>query len=604
MKETTDEEQKKVEIDRRSLLTKFAVAAAAGGILVNSKAEANTVFGATKYSSTPINLPSMPDVWKDVVKAQFDFALPDVNTNPSSETKTASKIIRQSAERYSKHFRSAGTTTAQQKSGEVAYSNDGIEKGFVYANLPDDSHFRPFFVERLLDQAADILARSVKDRTDYEDLASRALDIWLQLEEFKLLDVIHTKEIQNGLFDLDLLDSAAQQAIAQVSASQSQEALSGIIALLNDLLNEGNAKRRAGLAAAESILSGLPETPELGNGHLIGPGGIAEYAISDTRSDGYMGVSGEATGNRGIASGERSYFTDLLSRVQHFAELHSTTSEAYSQDVRKKLATFHAHWDSLNKGFRLERVEVNRRINAIRAENYVEEDGAYNFPARMNTLRRRFHLDYRDVLARLTPAKAGLANIFGYDMEVSLESSKFDDILLSVRSAISWLIRFSQSDQQFVVPISLRRMYDKKSWEKNLSTGIFSFEIGKDSAVFPIDLSYVRLRAMEMFVERKNESGFWTSRISIPKKSYAIHGFGSNRRMVNMDQDINSLRFQRIASRKDVREPDMHGNGYITNCSPFGEWSLEMNTISSSGEALKRGTDDIQVHLHIVAQTG
>src|SRR5687768_17503438 len=80
----------------------------------------------------------------------------------------------------------------------------GIEAGFAFTDHPEDAHFRWQHVEQLLQQSGDLLDRALQARTEYRDLAARALGVALQITEFDQLDAIHRREQEANYYQLPL----------------------------------------------------------------------------------------------------------------------------------------------------------------------------------------------------------------------------------------------------------------------------------------------------------------------------------------------------------------------------------------------------------------
>ena len=79
--------------------------------------------------------------------------------------------------------------------------------------------FRFWHVEPLLDQAADLLDRGMRDRSTYDNLRSLYAKLLLDIMEFESTDAIHREEVDPptpnptpGAFEQDLILSSAQQA--------------------------------------------------------------------------------------------------------------------------------------------------------------------------------------------------------------------------------------------------------------------------------------------------------------------------------------------------------------------------------------------------------
>jgi hypothetical protein len=78
-----------------------------------------------------------------------------------------------------------------------------IEKDFSFIAQERDDDFSSFHIEPLLDQAADLLDRGLKDREIWDEQATKMFLLALELNEYRSLDEIHQAEEASGIYDVN-----------------------------------------------------------------------------------------------------------------------------------------------------------------------------------------------------------------------------------------------------------------------------------------------------------------------------------------------------------------------------------------------------------------
>ena len=259
----------------------------------------------------------------------------------------------------------------------------------------------------------------------------------------------------------------------------------------------------------------------------------------------------------------------------------------------------------------------------------------------MEPLKKLFERDFREAIACLIPAYVGLVNIYGYDENPlpnpyaeqlpfnykdqilpSVGSTQFfDDCLIWIRDAIRWMVQFQQTEQNYVLPLSIKALVgNQQSWDQGLKLGKWRFEIpnnftfsppqdiqGDDREVedsFNTDFfggqRHVRLRGISAFIETNNSSDVFRLFVKIPSASICKH-ISENTRVLDQTK-VPPCYIARTANRSNVREPDIVGISALHNVSPFGVWELRLSKLTISGTPIEE-IRDVQIDLHIAMRS-
>jgi len=163
---------------------------------------------------------------------------------------------------------------------------------------------------------------------------------------------------------------------------------------------------------------------------------------------------------------------------------------------------------------------------------------------------------------------------------------------------MSWLVCFSQLDQNYVLPVSVRQFMKEDEWEAGRKIGEWRFEVPE--SLFP-EQRHVRLRGISAVVVMKrvdedDRQGVWLASISAPKESFCRHLSGD---MVNLNQSqLPICRIGRISTREGTQEADITGAIALHNASPFGKWSIKLNSYSTT-RVERHELRDLNLDLHL-----
>jgi hypothetical protein len=485
--------------------------------------------------------------------------------------------------------------------GRCAEIAMNIETGWKNGGKPAPE-FIIFQVEQLLDQAADLLDRGLRDRAEWDRKAVDAVNLGVELDQFHRLDEIHLREDAAGYYTW-AASVARSDAAAEKTLYESAEAAAKQIEDYGNKYLDGDGLRRREVAAQkEAALSPLPYYKEDAEGkHPIQyhPNASPLPAVSGEKSDLFETFAiWESTARLNL---ER-----CLLRSQYSAL--SSAAEAGKQ--RSKGATDKQNWEESNILFQQERTSVVREIMYLKQLLATCPDGVLNYIQRMKAIQSRFHRDFRDAIARIKAAQQGLQKLYGYTEPLPDENSPsyFDLVLGWTRDAIRKRVRFSHYDQNLVFPLSVRSSCggDEK-WSEGKRTGHWKCRFSED--MVPTGIRHVRLRGISAFVvsDEKSPNGLWQVTARAPRRSMCRR---LDDRVEPLDQTkIPPCWLFRTTVRQDRREPDVVGSVALHNVSPFStadpgpddDWEIAIAQTSSSGVS-RNAIEDVFIDLFLAAQ--
>ncbi len=466
-----------------------------------------------------------------------------------------------------------------------------IDHAFPFESEPLDDNFRYYHVEPLLDQAADLLDRGLRERAEYADMAVKRFNLGIEMEEYLRLDEVHQREIEHGFYTLPYKESYPSWQAELVSQHGSKQAADNLSTLLEDSYSE---KRLDLMKAAQTTLQVLAATATY-SGQIVG----AETSP----------LGRKETITQQIAEWADLLHKQILHNEKFMLELQRlslvTSSEAATQ--KASAAGVRAKWALDDVNFRRDRTQIARDSLDCRMRAATEPGGALNFSERMAPLKKRFGQDFRYALARLSSVEKGMKLVYGYEASLPqslppMSGSYFDECLIWVRDAINWLVRFSRMDQNYMTSISLRQQLKPDVWANGLKAGTWPVEIL--DGLFP-DQQYVRLRGVGASVvlqhsEKEESSNLWMLTLRVPQKSKYRH---SNNREVEVDQsNVPPCRLGRVATRVGTREPDITGASALHNVSPLGVWTVSIGRTSTTGMQ-REELNDIIIDLHLAVRS-
>ncbi|QOJ21923.1 MAG: hypothetical protein HRU77_15270 [Gammaproteobacteria bacterium] len=436
-----------------------------------------------------------------------------------------------------------------------------IEYGFIFKSDQADTDFSWQHVEPLLDQAADLLDRALRERSNWDDLAQKWFATMLEIHEYAELDKIHVEEEEAGIYEVPLQESTADYRsnyVTHLFNSLSSNVIEGII----------------------DVNFGSKELTEVLNANRKGAwlAGLVPYTWKDQHFNGYsVHTYGKVTATvaQHAADAAETQSDHEFSTQGSFAssQLFSFNASMYSAAERMNGANAKKEWDQRNSVFLRRRTLVARKIQDIKARAATDPDGILNAGKRLEQIKARFQLDFRDALARLLVIQRGLSDIYGYDIPLPQQSEDldyYDRCLLWTRQTMQWLIRFSRQEQCFVLPISIRGLIGDDAWLDGRSRGVWNVDVTKN---FFLNMAHVRVRGLSAFVNiNRRFDTLWRISVKPPMQATIQHMSG---KIVTVDQSkVPPSQLARVGRRDAIREPDVVGVASLHNVSPIGIWTI------------------------------
>lgn len=253
-------------------------------------------------------------------------------------------------------------------------------------------------------------------------------------------------------------------------------------------------------------------------------------------------------------------------------------------------------WDSKDIDFRRERTKVVRDIAEEKVRQASIPGGTLNYKEKIEAINSRIDYDYREAIARLKVVQEGLAKLHGYDDPLP-SFVEFDAIVLWVRRALNFVIRFTRVEQNYILPISLHQLKERRlATETNHKTE-WTFKLEENH--FPHQ-SHIRLRGVGLAVIGSNLRGIWQAVLRAPIESFCRFSNGAKSEL--SQSDVPPVFLGKVAERTAFRDPDVAGINALFNASPLNDWTLTVSERSTEGMKIS-DVDDIQIELHLAIRT-
>jgi hypothetical protein len=463
----------------------------------------------------------------------------------------------------------------------------------------DTSRFRFQHVEYLIDQAADLLDRGMRDREAWAELQEKRFELAVALEEFSHLDEIQREEDSTGQSKKISLESRAKATAASEELKRLMSAEKTMSEAQTNLRNSSQQRQDLALWTMwvnlynrnnEDIpnFSGISIEPHAGHtlpkiyniaptlGHLAG-----KFEVSDRAE--YLATAVEVAA--------------------------SNSERAVGQ---KKAALLRADYDANDVLFQERKRQVIRNTQAAKFAAWKNKGGELNYDGRMKPIQDRFRNDFCEALARLLVAERGLKSIYGYLDPLPKPVDNyllFDECLNWVRKAIHHVTAFNRTEQIFIAPLSVRNLVGDDDWTtgKKLKTPKWTLALsnveGPRNALFGNTglgqfPRYVRLRGAAVYVE-SSHGGTWRVNAAPPKTSFLI--WKSNEKHDVAQADVPPLLALRARSRQHTFQTELLGASHLHNVAPFGNWEVSLDRMSVEGLDADI-VDDIILDFYVIAQ--
>ena len=131
--------------------------------------------------------------------------------------------------------------------------------------------------------------------------------------------------------------------------------------------------------------------------------------------------------------------------------------------------------------FRREKSHAERDAICEKVYQAQVPGGLFHYDERIAQVERQFSFDFREALARLTPARRGLSELYGYAPPFPQEASAgyFNDVSSWARGAQNRTAQFLQMEQTYVLAVSLKELV-KSQREAGRSSSQWTFEVPEE----------------------------------------------------------------------------------------------------------------------------
>ncbi|MDO1444613.1 hypothetical protein Q0590_00040 [Rhodocytophaga aerolata] len=486
-----------------------------------------------------------------------------------------------------------GPTANNLSTGQLRENFLRVESNFKFKPEYLDDEFIPAHIEPLIDQAADLLDRCLRDRATWDELNVKMVDLALELNEYKELDKIHEEEEAAGVYDVNWHTSIADYNAERLNAINSEYNESYISSVSDNHYSFDEITKVYGAIQLSAWLQGLVPYSYQGQ-NFAGYGTHTWNGVAKTSAQHYKDAA-VAMGTHGLYAQRYSFIAQ-----QYFAQNQKDISRAKMKGLIEK-----AKWDKLNADFLRRRTLVARKYQDIKTKTATQDDGALNYAKRLVPLKERFHQDFRDALARMKAIEKGLKLIYGYNLPLPSDESSidyFDNCLGWTRSVVQFIIKFSRRELNAIYPVSLRSLLGESNFKSQRKSGTWSFQI-KESLFN--EMTNIRLRGISLSIvdNYTHKDRIWQFQIQAPKdKAVDIRHFLTGQTTTLDQSHLDPCIIGRVVERESFKIPDVVGLTSLYNASPLGKW--EIKALGSMPNKSYEKIDDIQVDLHLAFRWG
>ncbi len=520
------------------------------------------------------------------------FNIPDFKSGESDLAKSKIAFIRnEEEEKIWQTIKTAindthSLTKDNKISGKLNSNFMRIESGFNYKTKEYDDGFLITHIEPLLDQAADLLDRCLKDRATWDELSIKMFNLAIELNEYKELDAIHEKEEKAGIYEYQAKLSNADYNAETISFNKNKIGEDWMQYIKDNYFDSGRVQDLKAAHELATLLGGFPPyfwvDQTLSNYGTVIWNGVEKF-IYEHYQDASVTINGH----------DIDYRNEMLDFQKLFYETQKEISKSRVEGLKSK-----AEWDINNSDFQKERTLVSRKLQDIKVKAAVEDDGILNYAKRLIPLKQRFDNDFRDALARLKVVELGLSIIFGISIPLPKNETDvdyYDNCLLWTRNTIQWILKFSRKELNCIYPISVRNLVGNKRFRQMRKDKRWLIDVKE------IDLPNmcnIRLRGVSLLAKNNcfSKKSIRQFQLSIPQKSQVRHFITGN--SISFDQEfVDTTTFGRVHDYTKKENSDIIGLISLYNCSPLGLWKIEeIGKINSSFFGKLR---DIIIELHI-----
>jgi hypothetical protein len=301
----------------------------------------------------------------------------------------------------------------------------------IESRSEDLARFRAQDVELLLDQAADLLDRILRDQAAFDDLGEKLFEIEALKAEMAAREGLvsvalpHTEDPPFGIANGSIV-------MANMPGEATGEEYSAYFDELAPLhiqsVNLANLRR--------------PYQDVASRNRWMESSGFAAAGTNDPADSRYQGAKQVREQEMGVS--DEQFAANQVGAI------------AMQKSVLKRARAL-----AIRHAFEVESTKLNNRLKKMKSDAASEPKHGLNFVERRQALQSRINNDFSEVKARVFKAAEGLKLIYKYNDDLPLKDTNlgiYDRYLISVRRAISYLVGITRRDQQFAITISLKQL--------------------------------------------------------------------------------------------------------------------------------------------------
>lgn len=441
--------------------------------------------------------------------------------------------------------------------------------------------FNPNKVETLLNDAADLLDRGIKDRNDWDEKAVKVIDLVLELEEFRKLDLILADQEKNGYYEQEYNKAKADFDIQEIVQKKSVEANLQMGKLLKSRFSDD------ALAFQQFCLRRVNFSSYYYSGFVSEGGGAPAH--HPVRFDSEPPDSIRNQVNTGSLQINQFNFEVQreLNQIQYLVmQVNERTASRSKSYLADKVG-----WEKANIGFKKSKDLVLRNSFELKLTSFLAENGILNTMKRMIPLHQRFNDDFHEALPRLIAASDGLKGIYGYEEPFpDWDKNKiqfFDECVIWLRKAINYLVRSGRTQVVTCKKISLRNYFkDQSKFIEGFEKGVWEINLSKE--MFP-GMSQVKLVGASVAIVGLHKhykqpfslEGCISAEVTFPEAGKYIQ---KNNKETSIDllnyPKATSFPISKIYSIDAPFQSEIGGKDIATNMSPIGSWKFELDCTS------------------------
>jgi hypothetical protein len=436
-------------------------------------------------------------------------------------------------------------------------------------------------VEPLLDQAREYLERAIADRARFNDLATKAFRLRLEIEEFTRLDKIHTDEVGAGAYTVPYQASAKETDADSTASKFSSNALATskrYLSYLADKFNEIVNLRRF----LSFVNAGPVESFD------------GDYYTYSLPAD-YGGVQDKLHQSSDL----ETRLAETEETIRSFgAQLQDASVGGQAAALQSKAAAgqIKTEWLLRNIEFRTRRYEVAKILNQHKILAAVKSGGNLNYMEQMRAVEARANANLNAAFARLTASIEVLGELYGFREPLpsySTDHQIIDECYLWTFRATDWVLRLARSEQNSVVQVSVRRMVSAAHWANGIRSGHLTIPIRDEQLA---GLRYARLRGVAGWVLLSQLRGSFSATLTPPTRQIYIV---DDERHLDLGDEISpKIRLGRMIAYEPGNSADIVGAVVLHNRALLGEWLIELQGYST-GQVQSASIEDVLLDFHI-----